>query len=56
MDEGGIFLDMEDCKAMFRAFKKDEINLSEAERNVLHRIEKLLYARLSIQEIEDLYE
>jgi hypothetical protein len=56
MDEDGIFLDMENCKTLFQALKKSEINLSEVERDLFRRIEKLLYARLSIQEIEDLYE
>jgi hypothetical protein len=56
MGEEGVFLDMEDCKALFRVFKKDEADLSLAERDILLRIEKLLYAHLSIQEIEDLYE
>ncbi|AEF80854.1 hypothetical protein [Leadbettera azotonutricia] len=56
MDEDGVFLDMDDCKALFLAFKKDEANLSDAKRDILRRIEKLLYARLTVQELEDLYE
>jgi hypothetical protein len=52
--ETGLFLDFDDCKALFRGLKKKEAGLSGPERDILRRIERILYARLSIQELEEI--
>ena len=54
--EAGLFLGLEDCKCIFRKLKKEESSLSGKERIILHKVERLLYSRLSIKEIEDLSE
>ena len=53
-EEAGLFFGLEDCKCLFRRLKKDEFKLSDEEQSILQRLEKMLYARLSIREIEDL--
>jgi hypothetical protein len=53
-DEAGIFLTLQDLKAVFPGLKRDESVLSPAEQVVLHRVEKKLYEYLSIEEMEDL--
>ena len=53
-DETGLFLTLEDCKCLFQRLKKEEPNLKDKERNLLQRLEKFLYSKLSIKEIEDL--
>jgi hypothetical protein len=52
--EPGIFLTLEDCKAVFPRLKKNEGALLALERAVLLKLEKTLYANLSIQEVEKL--
>ncbi|MDR2617358.1 MAG: hypothetical protein LBC62_00685 [Treponema sp.] len=52
--ETGLFLDFDDCKALFRGLKKNEAGLSGPERDILRRIERILYTRLSIREFEEL--
>ena len=53
-EETGIFFSLEDCKCLFRRLKKDEPNLKDEERSIFQRLEKVLYSKLSIKEIEDL--
>ena len=53
-EEAGIFFSLEDCKCLFHRLKKDESNLKDEERSILQRLEKILYSKLSIKEIEDL--
>ena len=53
-EETGLFLSLEDCKCLFRRLKKEESNLQDKERSILQRLEKILYSKLSIREIEDL--
>ena len=53
-EETGLFLGLEDCKFLFQRLKKEESNLKDKERSILQRLEKLLYSKLSIREIEDL--
>jgi hypothetical protein len=52
--EKGLFLTLEDCKAVFSRLKKTEGALSASEREVFLKLEKTLYANLSIQEAENL--
>jgi len=52
--ETGLLLSLEECKCLFRRLKKEEVNLSDEERCILQRLEKILYLRLSIREIETL--
>jgi hypothetical protein len=52
----GLFLSLEECKCLYRRFKKEESKLSDDELCVFSRMEKMLYSRLSIKEIEDLSE
>ena len=54
-ETGGI-LAFEDCAALYPRLKKNEAFLSEGERKVLVRIEKVLYASLSINQMEELLE
>ena len=48
-------LTMEECKCLFGRLKRDEETLSDEELYILKRLEKTMYSRLSIKEIEDLY-
>ena len=50
----GFLFDLEDCIQLFKRLKKDEINLNDKELNIFQRLEKILYSKLSIREIEDL--
>ena len=52
--KNGLFLDLEECKCLFHRLKKEESSLPDGERLILLRIEKMLYAMLSISEIEEL--
>ena len=53
-EKTGIFLSLEDCKYLFQKLKKEEYKLKDEERFILQRLEKTLYSRLSIREIEAL--
>jgi hypothetical protein len=50
----GVFLPLEDCKAVFSRLKGLESILSAPERDVLWKLEKTLYQHLSIREVEKL--
>jgi hypothetical protein len=52
--EGGVVLSLGDCKALFPRLKKLEYYLDDPERSILLRMEKFLYAALSVGEIEEL--
>ena len=54
--EAGVFLTLNDCTALYPGLKGNESFLSEGERKVLLRIEKVLYGSLSIREMEELLE
>lgn len=54
-DEMVFGLTMEECKCLFGRLKRDEETLSDEELYILKRLEKTMYSRLSIKEIEDLY-
>jgi len=49
----GIFLTMEELAVIFPRLKKNEAKLDFKERQVLGRMEKVLYKNLSIEEIEN---
>lgn len=53
-DRAGIWLDLRECKVLFSRLKGMETRLSAPERELLLRIEKTLYERLSIGELETL--
>jgi len=53
-DETGVFLSLEDCKCIFKKLKRDEAKLSNDELAIFGRIEKVLFSKLSIREIEEL--
>ena len=53
-EETGLFFSLEDCKCLFRRLKREETYLSDEESYILKRLEKILYNKLSIKEIEDL--
>ena len=53
-EDTGLFLNVEDCKYIYKRLKKEENHLQDEERIILQRLEKLLYSRLSINEIEAL--
>ena len=55
-EEAGLFLTLNDCTILYPRFKENESFLSEEERKLLFRIEKVLYGNLSIREIEVLLE
>ncbi|MDR2103683.1 MAG: hypothetical protein LBP42_06240 [Treponema sp.] len=50
----GILLGPEDCKILFSLLKRNENALLTRERNILLKIERILYEHLSIQDIENL--
>ena len=52
--EAGFFFNLDDCKIIFPRLKREEPSLSKGERAILLKIEKVLYGRLSIREIEEL--
>ena len=54
--EAGVFLTLNDCTSLYPGLKENESFLSEGERKVLLRIEKVLYGSLSIREVEELIE
>ena len=59
MDENpgnGVLLTVNDCKSLYARLKGSESFLSEAERKILLRIEKVLYESFSISEMEELLE
>ena len=51
-EEPGLFLNLDECKCLFNKLKKDENGLTDCESYILQRLEKMLYSRLSIKEIE----
>ena len=55
-EELALNLTLEECKSLFSRLKREEASLSFGESHVLQKIEKMLYSRLSIGEIEDLYD
>jgi len=55
-EEVGVFLAVNECAALYPRFKGNEPILSEEERRVLLKIEKVLYGSLSIQEMDKLLE
>jgi hypothetical protein len=52
--QDGILLAPEDCKILFSLLKRHENALLAPERDILLRIERILYGHLSIQDIENL--
>ena len=48
----GAFLSLEELLILLSLFKKNEALLSRQERQILVKIEKILYEHLSIEEIE----
>ena len=53
-EKSGIFLNLTECKSLFRKLKKDEPKLTDDELLILHKIEKKLYSELTIWDIEEL--
>ena len=53
-EETGFFINLEDCKCLFQRLKREESNLNEKELSIFQRLEKVLFSKLSIREIEDL--
>jgi hypothetical protein len=52
--EASFSLNFKECKCMYRKLKLEESRLRDDELSILQRIEKTLYSRLSIKEIEEL--
>jgi hypothetical protein len=52
--EPGVFLTLEECKALFPYLKRAEDLFADPERRVLIKLEKVLYRYLSVQEAETL--
>ena len=55
-EEMVLNLTLEECKSLFSRLKREEALLSNGESRILQNIERLLYSRLSIKEIEELYD
>jgi hypothetical protein len=51
----GIVLTLDECKALFPRLKGLENTLLAPEREILLKMEKVLYEHLSIQEVENLF-
>jgi hypothetical protein len=49
-----VVLTLEDCKTLFPRLKGLENTLSAPERDILLKIEKVLYGHLSVRDIENL--
>jgi len=49
---GGLFLTLEELSVIFPWLKKNEEGLGIRERQILNRMERILYEHLSIEEIE----
>jgi hypothetical protein len=49
---GGLFLTLEELSVIFPWLKKNEEGLGVRERQILNRMERVLYEHLSIEEIE----
>ena len=54
--EPGVFLTLNDCSVLYPALKENEPFLSEEERKLLLKMEKVLYGSFAINEIEELLE
>jgi hypothetical protein len=52
--EADLLLNFKECKCLYRKLKTEESRLRDDELSILQRIEKTLYSRLSIKEIEEL--
>jgi hypothetical protein len=52
--EAGLFLSLKECKCLYRRLNKEEAKLGDDELRVFSRMEKMLYSRLCISEIEEL--
>jgi hypothetical protein len=52
--EARFFLFLNDCMVLFPKLKRNDFSLSKEERELMLRMEKLLYENLSIHEIEEL--
>ncbi|MDR2103671.1 MAG: hypothetical protein LBP42_06180 [Treponema sp.] len=50
----GILLSLDECKTLFPLLKGMENTLPATEREILLKIEKVLYAHLSIRDVENL--
>ena len=55
-EEAGVFLSFNDCTALYPRLKENEPFLSREERQVLFKIEQVLYKSFSIDEMEELLE
>jgi hypothetical protein len=51
----GIVLTLDECKTLFPRLKGLENTLLGPERDILLRMEKVLYEHLSIQDVENLF-
>ena len=54
LEEEGFCFSLKECKCIFRILKAMESKLNDEELYLLNKIEKLLYSRLTIKEINDL--
>jgi len=54
--EPGVFLTLKDCIAFYPRLKSEESLLSFEERKVLLAMEKILYEKFSVSEMEELFE
>ncbi|MDR3115073.1 MAG: hypothetical protein LBU25_06080 [Treponema sp.] len=52
--EGGGFFTFNELKVIFSLLKKGENTLLPVERDILLKIERILYEQLSIQDVEGL--
>jgi hypothetical protein len=50
----GIILSLDECKTLFPLLKGPENTLRTREREILLKIEKVLYSHLSIRDVENL--
>ncbi|MDR0312471.1 MAG: hypothetical protein LBI14_02615 [Treponema sp.] len=54
LQELSLLLNFKECKCLYRKLKPEESKLRDDELSILQRIEKMLYSRLSIREIEEI--
>ncbi|MDR2247739.1 MAG: hypothetical protein LBE17_13895 [Treponema sp.] len=52
--DAGVFIGIGELLAIFPRIKRDEYTMTPAERQVLTKLEKVLYEYLTVEEVENL--
>jgi hypothetical protein len=52
--EAGVFIGLRELMTVFPRIKREEYAMNPAERQVLMKLEQVLYENLSVEEVEEL--